>query len=304
VSGGAKTLVERIAKGEVLVGPDVAKRLVSQCNAANTTAKQLGEIICERCRRLYLGLDAGDPAQADASLFRLLGLVDVMSQHGTSFAREAVKEINEGVAEELLSLQSSAEHKDAAAPLLRRLGISGGSTDGGAGHVEDLLGNSEPRSSAAPAAETDLLGDCNALTGQGAQEADLLGGVSNAPLGEADLLDTSIGQADLLGGVDEASTSVSPAILAASLDPISTEPARCVTQARTDNDQLLLGGLKLDSTVAAETTSHSVDLATLQLDDVPSSAPASLVLDRGKKKDEDAFGFVGAEMSKAGGGKP
>ena len=41
------------------LGADVAKRLLSQCSATKTTAKQLVEMICERVQRQYLGLDGG-----------------------------------------------------------------------------------------------------------------------------------------------------------------------------------------------------------------------------------------------------
>ena len=78
----------------------------------------------------------------------------------------------------------------------------------------------------------------------------------------------------------------------------------------TDSDQLLLGGLRLD---ASDTTSPSGGLETLRIDGVAttalpsepaaSAALASLALGSEKEKDGDAFGFVGAEMSKAGGGK-
>eukprot|EP00443_Scrippsiella_acuminata_P064042 CAMPEP_0115448046 /NCGR_PEP_ID=MMETSP0271-20121206/40285_1 /TAXON_ID=71861 /ORGANISM="Scrippsiella trochoidea, Strain CCMP3099" /LENGTH=446 /DNA_ID=CAMNT_0002874147 /DNA_START=75 /DNA_END=1413 /DNA_ORIENTATION=+ len=165
-ASGAKALVERIAKGEVLVGPDVAKRLVSQCQATKTSGKQLGDMVCERTRRLYLGLDGGDPADADASLARLLGLADELQKQGVELAKTAVEDIKKGVNEELLSLRSSAKHKDAAEPMLQRLGLVGkaaaaevdllGGAGGRAGGEADLLGGGS--AAAAPAKEADLLG--------------------------------------------------------------------------------------------------------------------------------------------------
>jgi len=52
-----KTMVEQISKGQIIPGPESAKRLVSQCSATKVTPSQLGDAICERIRRLYLGLD-------------------------------------------------------------------------------------------------------------------------------------------------------------------------------------------------------------------------------------------------------
>merc|ERR1712008_260565 len=139
---GAKGLVERIAKGEVLVGQYVVKRLISQCNATKTTSTQLAEIVCERSRRLYLGLDGGDPAEADVALLRLLELVDNLAQHDSELAKAAVPEITKGVQEEFLSLRSSAKHKDAAEPMLRRLGLLGAGGFQGAQTV-DLIGGTD-----------------------------------------------------------------------------------------------------------------------------------------------------------------
>ena len=66
--------------------------------------------MCERARRLYLGLD-GEPSEADAALARLLQLADVLAKESTDFAKSAVEEIKKGVSEEFLSLRSSAKHK-------------------------------------------------------------------------------------------------------------------------------------------------------------------------------------------------
>lgn len=46
--------------------------------------------MCERARRLYLGLD-GDPSEADAALARLLQLADVLKSESTDFAKTAVE---------------------------------------------------------------------------------------------------------------------------------------------------------------------------------------------------------------------
>ncbi|OLQ04879.1 Ankyrin-1 [Symbiodinium microadriaticum] len=180
-ASGAKGFVERIAKGDVLVGADAAKRLVSQCSHAKTTAKQLAEMVCERSRRLYLGLDGGDPAEADAALARLLALTDAIYSSDTSdFAKTAVEEIKKGVSEEFMSLRSSAKHKDGALPALQRLGFLGAK----AAQEADLLGGE---------AEVDLLGGGGAVQAA-APSADLLGGEqsSSAPSqpASAGLVDT------------------------------------------------------------------------------------------------------------------
>merc|ERR1712129_612322 len=139
---GAKGLVERIATGEVLVGQDVVKRLISQCNATKITSSQLAETVCERSRRQYLGLDSGNPADADVALLRLLDLADHLAQHDSEIAKAAVPEITKGVQEEFLSLRSSAKHKDAAEPMLRRLGLLGAGGSQGAQTV-DLIGGTD-----------------------------------------------------------------------------------------------------------------------------------------------------------------
>lgn len=265
-NAGAKGLVERLTKGEVLVGPDVVKRLVSQCNAAKTTSKQLADLVCERTRRLYLGLDGGDPAEADAALARLLSLTDALKNDSSDLAKSAVEDIKKGVNEEFLSLRSSAKHQATAVPMLQRLGM----IEGGAG-------------GAAASANVDLLGG----GGGAAQEADLLGGVSQ-PAAEVDLLGGGGGSApansglgDLLGG---AGASRSSAAGPASLDPLAPQGGG------------LLGGLTLDSSPSLPAVA------------VPSAAPAGVAAGttlgtgavmKEAKKDEDIFGFVGAEMSKA-----
>lgn len=151
---GAKSVIERVAKGEVVPGADVAKRLVAQCGATNMTAKQLAELICERARRLYLGLDGS--VDADAGLVRLLGLADALVQADSKFAQDAVSSIKAGITEEFMSLQSSVKHKDVAVPMLRRVGM----LSKAAAEMPDLLGGmaATPSASASPAAQTDLLG--------------------------------------------------------------------------------------------------------------------------------------------------
>mmetsp|Transcript_16264 Transcript_16264/g.37524 ORF Transcript_16264/g.37524 Transcript_16264/m.37524 type:complete len:392 (-) Transcript_16264:156-1331(-) len=151
-----KTMVEQISKGQILPGPESAKRLVSQCSATKVTSTQLGDVICERTRRLYLGLDgSGD---ADVGILCLLTLADALNSEASSFAKEAAGKVKDGVPEELLSLRSSVANKSKAEPMLTRLGL------------------------VQPAQEVNLLGD---LSG----EADLLGGpAAPAPVTEVNLL--------------------------------------------------------------------------------------------------------------------
>jgi len=287
---GAKGLVERIAKGEVLVGPDVAKRLVSQCTASKTTAKQLGEIVCERTRRLYLGLDGGDPADSDAALARMLGLVDALAQQGSDLTNSAVEEIKKGVNEELLSLRSSAKHKDAAEPMLRRLGLLGKAL---ATEVPDLLGGGGGGSSSKPP------------TAGPAETSDLLGGSDSTPqrTTTADLLGTDDSLATLPAAPAVVGTTAGTTNVAA-LDPFLAPAASSATTAGSGS---LLGGLTsldvpvpvspLNVAAGSSTSPGSVAVA------VPAGGPgvaALAALGKPQKKDEDAFGFVGAEMSKAG----
>ncbi|CAK0893686.1 unnamed protein product [Prorocentrum cordatum] len=190
---GVKAYVERIAKGEVLVSPEVAQRLTRQCGAAKATAKQLGEMVCERARRLYLGLDGGDPAEADAALARMLALVDALAQLDGDLAKQAVAHIKTGISEELTSLNSSAKHQAAALPMLQRLGLAkGGAPAAAAAESVDLLGGG----GAPAAAHADLLGT----------------GDAPAPAAEADLLGTGGGSSGgaALGGLFDASPAPAP----------------------------------------------------------------------------------------------
>jgi len=175
-------LVDRIAKGEVIAGPDVAKRLTSQATATKVSSKQLGEMISERARRLYLGLDGGKPEQSDASLANLLALTDALMQQDAKLAKDAATIIKDSISEELLSLRCSAKHKGQAEPQLKRLGLIAG----GPPPVEDLLGG-VTHSSAPAVTTTDLLGDTS-----GAESFDLLG--TSTPAGG----NSSTAQFDLL----------------------------------------------------------------------------------------------------------
>mmetsp|Transcript_116876 Transcript_116876/g.342250 ORF Transcript_116876/g.342250 Transcript_116876/m.342250 type:complete len:539 (+) Transcript_116876:119-1735(+) len=281
---GAKGLVERIAKGDVIVGPDVAKRLVSQCVAAKMTAKQLSETVCERTRRLYLGLDGGDQSDADAALGRLLGLVDALAQQDGDLAKSTALDVKKSVHEEFLSLRSSAKHKDAAEPMLRRLGLIGKAAD-----ATDLLGGGGG-SAPAPAASAP------------AQTADLLGGAP-APAASADLLGTDSGVGSLIA------PAPAPVVTGGvALDPL----APATSPAGLGNGSLLGGLAGLDVPASAPSLtgpvsplsmaaggSTSQGSAALPMGGAGASALAAFSMPKPQKKDEDAFGFVGAEMSKA-----
>lgn len=253
-STGAKGLVEKISKGEVLPGADAAKRIVLQCNAAKTTPKHLADIICERTGRLYLGLD-GDVADSDAAILRLLGLIDALRED--SFGKSAVEEIKRGVADQLLSLRSSAKHKAEAEPMLRRLGLIPGGAPAQAVDTMDLLGGG---SSSYPA-----------------READLLGGSSDARVKEVDLL----GGESSSTGTTQAAAPLVDLLLA----PSSSEPASPAGD---------LVGLSLDVPLAAS-PALSVPAGASGAGNTMGNGAVLLE----KKKPEDAFGFVGAEMFKA-----
>lgn len=167
---GAKGLVERVAKGDMVMGADLVKRLMNQCAASRTSAQQLGDLVSERARRFYLGLDGGDPNDADAGLARLLALTAELSASDSRLAQDAAKVIVKSVNEEFLSLQSNAKHCKAAAPLLRKVGLVNKAPE-----MEDLLG--ESTSAPAGAASADLLGGPSPA----AQSVDLLGGAASAP---------------------------------------------------------------------------------------------------------------------------
>jgi len=162
-TSATKALVDRIAKGEVIAGSDVAKRLTSQATATKTSSKQLGDMISERARRLYLGLDGGNPEKSDESLANILALTDSLMQQDSKLAKDAAMVIKGSISEELLSLRSSAKYRAKAEPALKRLGL----VESGPPPVEDLLGDASP---AGPAVSTDLLGGPSPV-----QSVDLLG---------------------------------------------------------------------------------------------------------------------------------
>mmetsp|Transcript_14401 Transcript_14401/g.36846 ORF Transcript_14401/g.36846 Transcript_14401/m.36846 type:complete len:432 (-) Transcript_14401:109-1404(-) len=146
-----KGVVDQVVKGQIIPGPEVAKRLLSQCSAAGINSSKLGELLTESARRLYLGLD-GSPETADASLARILGITDALAQQSdNALARGAVHSVVAGASEELLSLRSSAAHRAAVEPMLRRIGL----VKEAPVQEVDLLGEGPPSS----AQSTDLLGD-------------------------------------------------------------------------------------------------------------------------------------------------
>lgn len=264
-ASGAKNLVERVAKGEILPGADSATRLVQQCNATKTTAKQLAEAVCERTGRLYLGLDGID--DSDAALLRLLGLVEALAKQDGDFAKMAVEEIKKGTTDQFLSLRSNAKHKDAAEPLLRSLGMIAGAPKSAPAATVDLLGGDDKPQ------EANLLGN-NRSSASRAAEVDLLGGVTSSPA-PASAPAAPTPAADLLLGLDStpATGSSSP-----------------WTQGAGD-----LAGLNLD--LAAPGPTASVGLSAGAASPAPGTMGAGAVLP--EKKSEDIFGFVGAEMTKA-----
>jgi hypothetical protein len=318
-SSGSKALIERISKGEALVGSDVAKRLVSQCSATNTSAKQLAEMVSERIRRLYLGLDGGDPADADAALFRLLGLVEALRLLGTDFVRDVVKEVVADVSEELTSLRSSIKHKDEAMPLLHSLGLLGKA----ANDIPDLLasGNNEVEESSQPLAPhsvadlLDVAGEELPRHTSTAQEADLLGS-AGMPDAEVDLLSSATAlatEADLLG-VDGVVNSASNSKDASLELLLSEESVPSSAVAGSD----LLAGLTIDAEPlhhgGAEANANLESVGLIESSAAAQSLPSepqgavsiashaeldSLAAEGSKKAKQDAFGFVGEEIMKA-----
>lgn len=280
--------MERIAKGEVLVGPDVAKRLASQCTATQTSAKQLGEIVCERARRLYLGLDS-EVGDADGGLLKVLTLTDFLLQQGTDFGQEAVNEIRSGAREEFLSLRSNAKHKDAAEPLLCRLRMTseiadllgGGpaaSAPAAAAPTADLLGATESPKQSTPAKEADLLGSFGSSTPTILEgEADLLGGgVPSSTPGLIPHAGSGVPDLDpLLAGSAPAPSTGSGV---ADLDPLH---ASSVPAPRTGSDVSDLDTLLVVPALASHTGSGVTDLdpllSTLAEPPAGSLAPRRLV---------------------------
>lgn len=288
---GAKGLIERIAKGEVLVGQDVAKRLVSQCQATKTTGKQLGEMICERSRRLYLGLDGGDPADADSALLRLLSLVDALSQMPASeVAKAAAGDATKGVSEEFLSLQSSTTHRAAAEQFLKRLGLVAGAGSGASSSASagvDLLGGdgndrSAPAVASAPTASTDLLGAGDAVA------APASSGLSD----------------DIFGGGEGSAAAFAPASAppgVGSLDPLSAAPPAAAGSAAGSN---VLAGLSMDFAPASTASPGSTSTGAAPVAGAAAGTlGAGAKLASSEKKEDEPFSFVGAELSKASSGK-
>jgi len=167
-SSGRRGFVESIAKGDITAGPQSAKRFLSMCTSAKVTGKQAAELICERARRLYLGLDDSCGADTDCAIMRLLTLIDALAQENSPVGNETVAEAASGISEELLSLQSNAKHRETAEPMLQRIGIIKGVSSSmdllGAAEAStpqnvDLLDGliSEPSSAPAAATSNDLL---------------------------------------------------------------------------------------------------------------------------------------------------
>jgi len=168
-SSGRRGFVESIAKGDITAGPQSAKRFLSMCTSTKVTGKQAAELICERARRLYLGLDDSCGADTDSAIMRLLTLIDALAQESSPVGKEAAAEAASGISEELLSLQSNAKHRAAAEPMLQRIGILKGAT-------------TTTTTTTTTTASMDLLGAAEPST---PQNVDLLGGLitesSNAP---------------------------------------------------------------------------------------------------------------------------
>lgn len=283
---GAKALIERMAKGEVIVGPDSVKRLVSQCQATKTSGKQVADMICERARRLYLGLDGGDPSDADAALARLLGLVDELQRQPSSdLTTSALQEVRKGVVEEFTSLRSSAKHKDEAEPMLQRLLNPQAATKAAAAApVVDLLGGDDTFGSSSgsgappPAAQADLLGESDP-TPAPAAAASTAAAIARAA--EPDLL------------ADAAPTSSADVGV---LDAVLSAPVASLPEPASPAGELILAGLDLDSPPAATAVSPQ---GAANAAAMPGTMGAGARLPR-EDEMKDAFSFVGDEISKAG----
>lgn len=161
--GRVKSMVEQVAQGGSIVGPELVKRLLSTCASTQVSAEELAEAIAERCRRIYLGLDGGSSSSdADGALARLLALADQLAQDESPLAKTAAALLGKKAGEEFGSLQSSAKHRTAAEPMLRRLGLfaaPAAQTVDLLGAEVDLLGvGTASGASAATPASTDLLG--------------------------------------------------------------------------------------------------------------------------------------------------
>lgn len=198
-STGARGLVERVANGEILSGPDAARRLCSQCKAGDVGSVQLGGFFAERANRAYLGLDDCDLNDADAALARLLMLLEALVATDSEFGRKVVGEVKRLAIEEFLSLRSSVKYRGDAESQLTRLGFFG-TTDAA---PLQLLETGPEAQSLDPEEPEDLLGDELALSA-----SDLLSEVVPPEIHESQsLIDTG------------------PCADALSLDPINCEPS-------------------------------------------------------------------------------
>lgn len=280
----ASRSVDRIAAGEVLAGADAARRLTQQCIAASVSADRLGDAICTRVRRLYLGLDGGDQAEADEAMARLLALVHFLWQQEQEFGKAVARVVKEGAGEELLSLRSSTKHRVEAERILQQLGLCGDAPP--PAPTCDLLGDESaapedverPKTRAVPHESGDLLGDEAAdlrpPDGPASLEALLSSGPaarSDAPRDaprDADLLgEDALRDADLLG--DGAGPAAREADLLGDYDVVGEAQQRD-----------LLHGLRLGEDAEAP------------------AAPAPAQPSRAAKSG-DAFSFVGEELQKA-----
>jgi len=306
-SSSAKGLVERIAKGEVLADAASAKRLVSQCGALKVLASELAGTICERARRLYLGLDAGDPAEADKALLRLLRLAAALAELGSDFAREAVVGIVREIHEELGSLRSCELHRKEAEPLLRRLDSLGDgkvSVGGSTAPPEDLLQDAESE------VFVDLLGGSTQPRNVAQQSGPTADAARDKDMHELDLLVGAAEREDLLGGdassasrlaADDDLNALDPMHVGIS-EPVGRRDARTAASIGSLLDTPapdpvpVLESLSLEGVVGLPT---SADGATSQLQCM--SGLPSRAREAHNRQPGDAFGFVGDEMSKAGG---
>merc|ERR1712008_314669 len=73
-------------------GPQSAKRFLSMCTSTKVTGKQAAELICERARRLYLGLDDSCGVDTDSAIMRLLTLIDALAQENSPVGKETAAE--------------------------------------------------------------------------------------------------------------------------------------------------------------------------------------------------------------------
>jgi len=298
-SSSAKGLVERIARGEVLADAASAKRLASQCGALKISSPELAETICERARRLYLGLDAADPAEADKALLRLLQLAAALSALGSDFGRETMEGIAKGIHEELGSLRSCELLRKDAEPFLRRLGL----LEGGAAVCSRSAPPENLLDDAVPEVSVDLLGGSIIL-----QPSSLH--IMTVRAKDQDDLELLVGAAechDLLGGGDLPYESP----VATDNDLKALDPMHVGLSDPAGSREARLGE-PIESLLDAPAPEPVPVLESLSLEAVSPEGPISGVPDSFSglsvresqalsKERIDAFGFVGQEMSKAEG---